>query len=87
MKISIVIPTLNEEEAIGDVVRAVPQDKVVEIVVVDNGSTDDSANQASLAGARVVREPRRGYHPSVDTRWRQEPGMPKPKQNRCRSAR
>ena len=31
MKISIVIPTLNEEEAIGDVVRAVPQDKVVEI--------------------------------------------------------
>lgn len=61
MKISIVIPTLNEEEAIGDVVRAVPQDKVVEIVVVDNGSTDDSANQASLAGARVVREPRRGY--------------------------
>jgi len=61
MKISVVIPTLNEEEAIGDVVRAVPQNRVAEIIVVDNGSTDSTAKQASLAGARVVYEPCRGY--------------------------
>ncbi|NNL77001.1 MAG: glycosyltransferase, partial [Desulfobacterales bacterium] len=38
MKISVVIPTLNEEQAIGEVVRAVPQDRIHEIIVVDNGS-------------------------------------------------
>ncbi|MBW2430035.1 MAG: glycosyltransferase [Deltaproteobacteria bacterium] len=61
MKITIVIPTLNEEKAIGDVVRSVPTDKIHEIIVVDNGSSDDTANQASLAGARVIHEIRRGY--------------------------
>jgi len=61
MKISVVIPTLNEEQAIGEVVRAVPADRVQEIIVVDNGSTDDTAKQASLAGARVIFEPRPGY--------------------------
>jgi glycosyltransferase involved in cell wall biosynthesis len=61
MKISVVIPTLNEEQAIGEVVNAVPADWVHEIIVVDNGSTDDTANQASSAGARVIRESRRGY--------------------------
>jgi glycosyltransferase involved in cell wall biosynthesis len=61
MKISVVIPTLNEEQAIGEVVSAVPADRVHEIIVVDNGSTDDTARQASLAGARVVQEPRPGY--------------------------
>ena len=61
MKISVVIPTLNEGQAIGDVVRAVPVDRVHEIIVVDNGSTDDTAAQASSAGARVIFEPRPGY--------------------------
>jgi len=61
MKIAVVIPTLNEEQAIGDVVRAVPMGKVHEIIVVDNGSTDDTARQASAAGARVIRESRPGY--------------------------
>jgi glycosyltransferase involved in cell wall biosynthesis len=61
MKISVVIPTYNEEKAIGEVVRGVPQNIVNEIIVVDNGSTDDTALQAALAGARVVREARRGY--------------------------
>jgi len=61
MKISVVIPTFNEEQAIGEVVRAVPIDRIHNIVVVDNGSTDDTAAQASLAGARVVFEPRPGY--------------------------
>ena len=61
MKISVVIPTLNEAQAIGEVVSAVPQDRVQDIFVVDNGSTDDTAKQATLAGARVIHEPRRGY--------------------------
>ena len=61
MKISVVIPTFNEEQAIGDVVRAVPVERVHEIIVVDNGSTDDTAQRASAAGARVIQEPRPGY--------------------------
>jgi glycosyltransferase involved in cell wall biosynthesis len=61
VKISVVIPTLNEAKAIGEVVSAVPQGWVQDIIVVDNGSTDDTAKQAALAGARVIHEPRRGY--------------------------
>lgn len=61
IKISVVIPALNEEQAISDVVRAVPRELVQEVVVVDNGSTDATAEQAALAGARVVHEPCRGY--------------------------
>lgn len=61
MRISVVIPTLNEEQAIGEVVSAVPADRVHEIIVVDNGSTDDTAKRASSAGARVIQESRPGY--------------------------
>jgi glycosyltransferase involved in cell wall biosynthesis len=61
MKISVVIPALNEEHAIGEVVRTVPADRVHEVIVVDNGSTDGTAQQASAAGARVIFEPRAGY--------------------------
>jgi len=61
MRISVVIPAYNEEKAIGEVVRGVPDGIVHEIIVVDNASTDDTAGQAELAGARVVRETRRGY--------------------------
>ena len=61
MKISVVIPTFNEAQAIGEAVRAVPADRVHDIIVVDNGSTDNTAKQASLSGARVIFEPRPGY--------------------------
>jgi len=61
MKISVVIPALNEEQAIAEVVRAVPADRVHEVIVVDNGSTDKTVEQASSVGARVIFEPRRGY--------------------------
>jgi glycosyltransferase involved in cell wall biosynthesis len=60
-RVSVVIPALNEQETIGAVVRAVPRESAREVVVVDNGSDDRTAERASAAGARVVREPRRGY--------------------------
>lgn len=55
-----IIPAIDEEQAIGLVVAGVPGG-VAEIVVVDNGSHDATADVARAAGARVVREPRRGY--------------------------
>lgn len=60
-RVSVVIPALNEEEPIGEVVRAIPRAVVGEVLVVDNGSTDATAERAREAGARVVSEPRRGY--------------------------
>jgi glycosyltransferase involved in cell wall biosynthesis len=60
-RISVIIPALNEEQAIGDVVRSLHTPLVREILVVDNGSTDQTAAAASSAGARVISEPHRGY--------------------------
>jgi glycosyltransferase involved in cell wall biosynthesis len=61
MNIAVVIPALNEAQAIGQVVRAVPAQLVRQIIVVDNGSHDDTVGQAVAAGARVIVEKRRGY--------------------------
>jgi len=61
MRIAVVIPALDEESAIGGVVGEVPRDLVGEIIVVDNGSTDRTAEVARAAGARVIQEPMRGY--------------------------
>lgn len=61
MKISIVIPAFNEEQAIGKVIGTLPKGFLDEIIVVDNGSTDNTAKVATAAGARVVFEPRPGY--------------------------
>ncbi len=58
---SVVIPALNEEEPIGGVVRSIPREVAGEVIVVDNGSDDRTAEVAREAGARVVSEPRRGY--------------------------
>lgn len=61
MIVSVVIPALNEEEPIGEVVREVLATKIPrEIIVVDNGSTDRTAERAQAAGALVVTAPR-GY--------------------------
>jgi len=61
MHITVIIPALDEEGAIGGVVRAIPRDLVHEVVVVDNGSRDATASVAQAAGARVVHETFRGY--------------------------
>lgn len=60
-RIAVIIPALNEELAIGEVVSAVPATLVGQIIVVDNGSTDRTAEVARAAGARVIAEPLRGY--------------------------
>src|SRR5258708_4470159 len=59
--VSVVIPCLNEEDAIPAVVAEVLAQGVDEVIVVDNGSTDATATRAREAGARVVSEPQRGY--------------------------
>jgi hypothetical protein len=64
--VSIVIPCLNEEEAVESVVRAAWEGLEAaelegEVIVVDNASDDRSAALAAEAGAEVVSEPRRGY--------------------------
>jgi glycosyltransferase involved in cell wall biosynthesis len=60
MLVSVIIPALNEAESIGHVVSAMPWPLIAECIVVDNGSTDQTAAIATQAGARVIRS-QRGY--------------------------
>jgi glycosyltransferase involved in cell wall biosynthesis len=59
--VSVIIAALNEEDAIAGVINAVPKNLADEIVVVDNGSHDRTAEIAAAAGARVVKESVPGY--------------------------
>jgi glycosyltransferase involved in cell wall biosynthesis len=61
MKTTVVIPVFNEEQSIGRVLDEIPADSVDLVIVVDNGSTDRTAEVAARHGATVVRENRRGY--------------------------
>jgi glycosyltransferase involved in cell wall biosynthesis len=60
-RVALIVPALNEAAVIARVVAEVPPDQVDAVIVVDNGSTDGTAEQAAAAGATVVREERRGY--------------------------
>jgi glycosyltransferase involved in cell wall biosynthesis len=60
MRISVIIPTYNEAQSIGRVLADIPP-MVDEVLVVDSDSSDGTAAIASAMGARVLREPRRGY--------------------------
>ena len=60
-RIAAIIPVLDEEGAIGQVVAAIPRDWIDEVIVVDGGSRDLTVTVAGNAGARVVVEPRPGY--------------------------
>lgn len=58
---ALIIPALDEEASIGHLLEQLPCGRFAPIIVVDNGSRDRTAEAAHAAGARVVREPRRGY--------------------------
>ena len=60
LRIAVIIPALNEDRAIGQVISEIPT-WVDQIIVADNGSIDSTAEQARIAGAKVVLEPERGY--------------------------
>lgn len=59
-KITVIIPCLNEEQGIEQVLRRMPE-FVDQVIVVDNGSTDRTSDIAQSLGAEVIREPVRGY--------------------------
>lgn len=66
-RLSIVIPALNEAENLPTVMSTIPLDELAvrgwetEVIIVDNASTDDTADVAEALGARVVFQPKRGY--------------------------
>ncbi len=59
--VSVIVPALNEAGNIAALVADTLAQGVAEVIVVDNGSTDATAQLAASAGARVISEPRRGY--------------------------
>jgi len=59
--VDVVIPALDEEDSLPHVLAEIPRGRVRSVVVVDNGSTDRTAQIAADNGAEVVAEPRRGY--------------------------
>src|SRR5246127_1191233 len=61
MRVSVIIPTHNEAQAIGRVLADLPSHLVTEVIVVDSDSTDGTGDVARKMGAQVIREPRRGY--------------------------
>jgi glycosyltransferase involved in cell wall biosynthesis len=60
LRITVVIPCLNEEQGIEQVLRRIPE-FVDQVLVVDNGSTDRTSEVARSFGATVIREDVRGY--------------------------
>lgn len=60
-KVCLIIPALNESSAIGKVIDDIPNELVDKVVIVDNGSTDNTSDVAKTHGATVILESRRGY--------------------------
>jgi glycosyltransferase involved in cell wall biosynthesis len=61
VRVSVIIPTHNEAQAIERVLGDLPSDLTTEVIVVDSNSNDGTPEIAARMGARVVQEPRRGY--------------------------
>jgi glycosyltransferase involved in cell wall biosynthesis len=74
--VSIIIPALNEEKTIAQVIEEIPKDIMesqgccVGIVVVDNNSTDDTKRIAQAKGARIIEEPIRGKGKAITTAFK-----------------
>lgn len=60
-KVRVIIPAFNEEDGIVKVIRDIPKALVDEVIVVNNGSTDNTAEVAKSAGATVLTENKKGY--------------------------
>ncbi|MGI9534146.1 MAG: glycosyltransferase, partial [Thermodesulfobacteriota bacterium] len=60
-KIDVIIPAFNEQQSIGYVLDDIPSEIINEIIVVDNNSTDSTAEAAEAKGATVLFEPEKGY--------------------------
>jgi glycosyltransferase involved in cell wall biosynthesis len=74
-EVSVVIPAYNEEEAIGEVVSALRRTPWREVIVVDDASSDRTAERAEAAGARVIRHPyNKGNGAAVKTGLREARG-------------
>ncbi len=74
VKVSVVIPTLNEERSIGRVLEMLPRREDYEVVIVDGLSTDRTVDIAKEKGARVVMERRRGYGRAYKTGFKEARG-------------
>ena len=61
VRVSVIIPTHNEAQAIERVLADLPPELTTEVIVVDSNSTDGTPEIAARMGARVMQEPRRGY--------------------------
>ena len=61
MRVSVIIPTHNEAQAIERVLADLPRDLTTEVIVVDSNSNDGTPEIAASMGARVIQESRRGY--------------------------
>jgi glycosyltransferase involved in cell wall biosynthesis len=61
LRVAIVMPARNEAASVGLVLDEIPRDGVAEVIVVDNGSSDGTAEIARAHGATVVHEPEPGY--------------------------
>lgn len=59
--VRVIIPAFNEQNAVGLVIDEIPKELVSEVIVVDNGSTDNTYEQAKSKGATALKEPNRGY--------------------------
>ncbi len=74
MKVTVLIPTLNEGESIGETLDQIPRSEDMEIAIIDGLSTDQTREIAVTRGARVIEEKRRGYGRAYKTGFKEAMG-------------